>query len=200
MVVPEFKRTVTEQDMDALTQQVRTLLESGPDYEALKQKLLPGEWLAEESINTRILSQGFDQYKDEPADNLELTLRAGATGSAVSEALLRNLLIARVQDSLQDRAKLIVGTLTVQRVPGAEVLLDGSIQFTVTVNAEYLVPIDPNEVSQKIAGQSEEKAAEILQANLEVGRSTWIYRDPAFFGVLPALSSRIQVRVDYGNE
>ena len=60
----EFKRTVTEQDMDLLTQQLRTQLEGGADYEALKQKLEPGEWLAEESITTRILSQGFDQYKD----------------------------------------------------------------------------------------------------------------------------------------
>ena len=195
----EFRRTVTEQDMDTLTQQVLAQLQNGPDYEALKQKLEPGEWLAEESINTRILSQGFDQYKDEPAENLNLTLRAGATGSAVSESLLRNLLISRVQDALQDRAKLIVDTLTVQRVPGAEALPDGSIQFTVTVNAEYLVPIDPNEVSRKIAGQSEAKAAETLQTNWKLAEPPQFYRDPTLFGVLPWLPSRIQVRVDYGN-
>lgn len=196
----EFKRTVTEQDMDVLTQQMRQQLESGPDYQALKEKLEPGEWLAEESINTRILSQGFDHYKDEPAENLSLTLRLGISGSAVNEATLRNLLISRVQSALPERSKLIVNTMTVQRVPGAEALSDSSVQFTVIINADYLVPIDPNEVSQAIAGKSEEEAAQILQSRWKLAAQPEFYRDPTIFGVLPALSSRIQVRVDYGSE
>lgn len=196
----EFKRTVTEQDMDLLTQQLRTQLEGGADYEALKQKLEPGEWLAEESITTRILSQGFDQYKDEPAENLNMTLRLGASGSAVDEATLRELLISQVQTALPERSQLIVNSMTVQRVPGAEGQIDSSVRFTVTVNAEYLVPIDPSQVSAMIAGKSEEEAAQLLQTNWKLAATPEFYRDPTFFGVLPSLPSRIQVRVDYGNE
>ena len=196
----EFKRTVTEQDMDLLTQQLRTQLEGGADYEALKQKLEPGEWLAEESITTRILSQGFDQYKDEPAENLNMTLRLGASGSAVDEATLRDLLISQVQTALPERSQLIVNSMTVQRVPGAEGQIDSSVRFTVTVNAEYLVPIDPSQVSAMIAGKSEEEAIQLLQTNWKLAATPEFYRDPTFFGVLPALPSRIQVRVDYGNE
>lgn len=196
----EFKRTVTEQDMNTLTQQVREQIESGTDYQALQKKLEPGEWLAEESIISRPLSLGFDQYKDEPADKLNLTLRLGVSGSAVNEATLRDLLISRVRSELPDLSKLIVNTLTVQRVPGAEALGDGSVRFTVTVKADYLVPIDPVEISGAIAGKNEDEASQILQTRWKLAKQPEFYRDPEFFGVLPSLPSRIQVRVDYGGE
>jgi hypothetical protein len=195
----ELKRVVTAQDQANLREQMIANVQDGLEYEALQKELRPGEWLARESINRRIVTEDFDHYQDEVADQLNLTLRLGVSGAAVDEGQLRNLLIARVQASLPERAKLIVDTLTVQRVPGVEALGSG-VRFTVTVNADYLAPIDPTAVRNEVVGLSEDQAAARLRASYNLAGEPQFYRDPAFFGVLPALPSRIQVRVDYGNE
>ena len=53
---------------------------------------------------------------------------------------------------MPDQGKLVADSMTVQRVPGTTVVGD-NVEFTVTVNAQYTVPIDPADVRAVAAGR-----------------------------------------------
>jgi hypothetical protein len=65
--------------------------------------------------------------------------------------------------------------------------------------AEYVVPIDPGEVSSAIAGLTPEQAIATVMAQWPLARPPEIYRDPEWRDTLPTFPSRIQVRIDYGD-
>ena len=66
-----------------------------------------------------------------------------------------------------------------------------------TVNAEYVIPIDPVEVRSAIAGLRPAEAITLVQQRWPMASQPEIYRDPEWFATLPAIGNRIQVRVAY---
>ena len=87
----------------------------------------------------------------------------------------------------------------VQRQPGAE-FLTSSVGFTMTVSADYTTPIDPDEVRGSVQGLAPAEAAATLKSRWLLAGEPDIYLDPAWKGTLPDIGSRIQVRVDYGEQ
>jgi hypothetical protein len=67
-----------------------------------------------------------------------------------------------------------------------------------TAVAEYVVPIDTDDVRNAIAGQTPAEAVNTLSSRWQLAAPPDIYRDPAWLDTLPAFPSRIQVRVEYG--
>ena len=49
----------------------------------MQEELEPGEWLPPESVQTYVIAQVFDQFKDDEAETLGLTLRLLVQGLAV---------------------------------------------------------------------------------------------------------------------
>lgn len=191
----EMVRAVTQEDKDKLLAEALARVE-GNALAALQAEVHPGEWLPAESVQSFVVAQAFDQYNDDEADQLTLTLRLLVQGVAVNEAEARDVLQAAVQEEIPTDGKLVANSLVAQRMPGAEAVERGVV-FTVTVNADYVIPVDPVEVRATIAGKSEAEATRLLQERWLLSAAPEFYRDPEWVGALPALPSRIQVRVEY---
>jgi hypothetical protein len=193
----QLAAVVTQQDRDKLLAQLEASA-AAKAYDALKGELKPGEWLPPEAIQTFVVAQAFSHFNDEPASELTLTLRSLVSGVAVDEATARNLLFAAAQTRVPTNGKLVATSLTTQRVPGA-IIDNGTVQFTVTVNADYVVPIDPAEVRKIAAGRSPQTVMNELQKRLLLVRAPDIYQDPAWMKTLPPFGNRIQVRIEYAD-
>jgi len=193
----QLAAVVTQQDRDKLLAQLEASAVAKA-YDALKGELKPGEWLPPEAIQTFVVAQAFSHFNDEPAAELTLTLRSLVSGVAVDEATARNLLFAAAQTRVPTNGKLVATSLTTQRVPGA-IIDNGTVQFTVTVNADYVVPIDPAEVRKIAAGRSPQTVMNELQKHLLLVRAPDIYQDPAWMKTLPPFGNRIQVRIEYAD-
>lgn len=191
----DLVRSVTQADKDALLAETLARAEARAD-EALQSKLQGGEWLPQESIITAVVAQAFDQYNDDQSDQVNLTLRLLVQGVAVSESEARNVLQAAVQNELPENAKLVADSLVAHRVPGAE-SVGRAVEFTMTVTADYVTPVDAAEVRNTIAGKSEEEARQLLQQEWLLFAPPEFYRDPQWVATLPAIPSRIQVRIVY---
>jgi hypothetical protein len=68
-----------------------------------------------------------------------------------------------------------------------------------TAQAEYIVPIDPREVSSAVAGLTPDQAIATITSQWPLTSPPDIYRDPEWPATLPTFPSRIQVRIDYGD-
>jgi hypothetical protein len=189
---------VTQEDRDQLA---AVLLDQAEQqaYDALKAQLEPGEWLPPESVQTFVVAQSFDQYNDEEALNLSGTLRVLAQGLTVNENQASDIILRAVEQQVPANARLVADSLAVSRQPGAE-FLNNSVSFTMTVNADYTTPIDASEVRDVVLGQSPDAAAETIKSRWLLAGEPDIYLDPAWKGTLPDIGSRIQVRVDYGQD
>lgn len=191
----DLVRSVTQDDKDLLLEETLARANARA-VEALQAQVRAGEWLPAESVQTAVVAQAFDQYNEDQADQVNLTLRLLVQGIAVSETEARDVLQAAVQDQLPENAKLVADSLVAHRVPGAE-LSAGTVGFTMTVTADYVTPVEASEVRSAIAGKSEEDATQILQSEWLLAAPPEFYRDPEWVGTLPALPSRIQVRIVY---
>jgi hypothetical protein len=186
----------TQDDRDQLLAQMEAQ-NAAQANEKLQALLAPGEWLSPESIQLLTLSTpAFSAFNDEEAETISLTLRQLARGVVVDETILRDALLQTAQDAIPADAKLVASSLTAQRMPGVA-FVGGTVQFTMTVSAEYVIPIDPVEVRSAIAGLTPEAAVALVQARWPMAQPPEIYRDPEWFATLPAIGNRIQVRVAY---
>jgi hypothetical protein len=193
----QMVRVVTQADRDNLQQQVQADAEARA-YEQLQQELLPEEWLPPESIQTLVVASVFDKFNDDEGDTLSLNLRILAQGTALNQEQTNEAVLAAVRASVPARGRLVTDSVATRREPGA-VALDRQVQFTMTAVAEYVVPIDPQEVSSAIAGLTPEQAISTLMAQWPLARPPEIHRDPEWRNILPTFPSRIQVRIDYGD-
>jgi hypothetical protein len=192
----ELVRVVTQADRDNLLAQVQADLEARA-YEQLQQELQPGEWLPPESVQTVSTSPAvFDKFTDDEGDELSLTLRVLAQGTALNQEQTNEAMLVALRLNVPDRGRLVTSSVAVRREPGA-VALGRQVQFTMTAVAEYVVPIDPGEVSSAVAGLTPEQAISTLTAQWPLVRPPEIHRDPEWMDTLPTFSSRIQVRVEY---
>lgn len=191
----ELVKAVTQADKDALLEETLARAEARA-YQALQEKIEAGEWLPAESVQTFVVAQAFDQYNDDAADQVNLTLRLLVQGVAVDEAEARDVLQAAVQKQIPQSGKLVADSLVAQRIPGAQAVGRG-VEFTMTVGADYVIPVETAEVRSAVAGMSEEEAASVLQERWLLAAPPEFYRDPEWLKALPALPSRIQVRVEY---
>lgn len=186
---------VTQEDRDNLLADLLARAEARAAA-SLQGNVTAGEWLSPESVQTFITSQAFSAFNDEEAQELELTLRLLVRGVAVDQTILRELLLETAQRAIPERGKLVASTLSASHEPGAE-FIQGAVTFTMTVGADYVIPIDPVEVRAAIAGLPPDEAIALVQQRWPLERTPEIYRDPEWFATLPPIGNRIQVRVEY---
>lgn len=186
---------VTQQDRDNLLAQVQASLEQKA-YEALQAELQDGEWLPPESIQTFTIAQAFDKFNDDVGDELSLTLRVLAQGTALNQTQTNEAMLGALRRSIPERGMLVADSVTFQREPGAEAI-GRQVQFTMTALADYVVPIDPVEVKNVVVGLSPEEAAATVAARWPLAKPPEIYHDPQWMATLPIFRNRIQVRVEY---
>lgn len=186
---------VTQEDRDNLYAQVLADAEAKA-YNALQELLAPGEWLSPETIQNISSNATYSAFNDEEAEILELRVQLQVRGIAVDQAILRDALLQTTQDAIPAEAKLAADSISAERAPGVD-FAQGTVQFTMTVHGEYVIPIDPVEVRSLIAGLTPTAAAAAVQQRWQLEAPPQIYRDPEWFATLPAIGNRIQVRIAY---
>lgn len=191
----ELVSVVSQQDREQLVAILQSAAEAKA-YDALLAQLEPGEWLPPESVQTFVVAQSFDQYNDEEAQQLSGSVRVLAQGLAVNEQQATDIILAKLQEQVPERGRLVLDTVRAQRQPQSE-STSNSVTFTMTVSADYTTPIDPDEVRAAVAGLPPDAAAQTIQQRWLIEGTPDVYLDPAWRGVLPNLPSRIQVRIDY---
>jgi len=191
----QLVQVVTQSDKDALLAQLKEQVEAKA-YALLAEELEAGEWLPPEGVQSYVIAQAFDQFDDDVAEQLDLTLRVLVQGVAVPDAEVDEALMLALQEEVPERGRLVANTVTIERRPQAATL-GRSVQFTMTAEADYVIPIDPVEVRQQIIGLTPEEASQSLTANWQLDRTPEIYQDPDWLGTLPRFPNRIQVRVEY---
>ncbi|NJN81547.1 MAG: hypothetical protein HC802_04190 [Caldilineaceae bacterium] len=191
----QLVKTVAQQDKDQLLAETLARVEAKA-YEALAAELEPGEWLPPDSVQSFTIAQVFDQFNDDVADELALNLRVLVQGVALENQASNEAMLTLLQQAVPERGKLVADSVTVRREPGATAI-GRQVQFTMTINGDYVIPIDPVAVKDAIAGLTPEAARQVVEARWTPGRSPELYRDPEWLNTLPRFPSRIQVRVSY---
>lgn len=188
-------RVVKQVDKDTLFEQINAQAKSEA-FARLKPELRPNEWLSESSIQTFVVAQFFDHFNDEPADELNLTLRVLVQGVAVDQETAREIALVALQEAVPERGKLVADSIQFLVDPNSTVS-DRSVRFTIVGQGNYVIPIDNWELRSAVAGLSTQEATTLLQEQWLLQQPPEFYVDPDWFGTLPRFGSRIQVRVEF---
>lgn len=186
---------VTQEDRERLLDQVYTQVQERA-YAELSKALREDEWLPPESVQTFIVAQAFDHFTGEAAEELNLTLQVLVQGTAIERRYLQEAALQALEDAVPERAKLVANSIQVTIGPDVQVE-NRAVRFTVIGRGHYVIPIDTREMRAAVAGLSPEEAAQVLQERWLLAAPPEFYLDPDWFGTLPRIPNRIQIRVDY---
>lgn len=187
-------RLVTQADRDRLLDRVYTGIREVA-HERLSMELGPDEWMPEDSILTWITAQFFDQFNDEPADELNLTLRVLIQGSVINRSESEEAAMAALRSEVPERGQLVAESIRFTVEPNT-VVTGRTLLYSMTASGNYVIPIDVRAVSRAVTGLNTEEAARRLHEEWLLAREPEFYQDPAWFGTLPRIARRIQVRVE----
>ena len=187
-------RLVTQGDRDRLLDKVYTSIREVA-HERLSTELGPDEWMPEDTILTYITAQFFDQFNDEPADELNLTLRVLIQGSVINRTESEEAAMVALRSEVPERGQLVAESIRFTVEPNT-VVTGRTLRYSMTASGNYVIPIDVRAVSSAVTGLSTDEAASRLQEDWLLAREPEFYQDPAWFGTLPQIASRIQVRVE----
>ena len=187
-------RLVTQEDRDRLLDQVYSGIRAVA-HERLSTELGPDEWMPEDTILTYITAQFFDQFNDEPADELNLTLRVLIQGSAINRSQSEEAAMVSLRSEVPERGQLVAESIRFTVEPNT-VVTGRTLRYSMTASGNYVIPIDVIAVSRAVTGLNTEEAARRLQEEWLLAREPEFYQDPAWFATLPQIASRIQVRVE----
>lgn len=187
-------RLVTQEDRDRLLDQVYTSIRAVA-HERLSLELGSDEWMPEDTILTYITAQFFDQFNDEPAEELNLTLRVLIQGSAINRSQSEEAAMISLRSGVPERGQLVAESIRFTVEPNT-VVTGRTLRYSMTASGNYVIPIDVRAVSRTVTGLNTEEAARRLQEEWLLAREPEFYQDPAWFATLPQIASRIQVRVE----
>lgn len=190
------KRTgvVAIQDNDRLRASLMQRLQEEA-YDALVKSLNPGEWVPPDSLEVAITEETFDKKVDEPADMLSLTMEVRVTGVAVNGQAVREM-ITQVLETSSGKGWIVnEATLQVQQPVGTVTVEGQVVHFQATGDALLVPAIDLGAISRQIAGQSPERAGELLAAAYDLRQPPEIRVSPSWWQRLPWLPARIKVQL-----
>ncbi len=193
----DLVRVVTQADRDTLYDQVFAEIEAQA-YTRLQEDLREGEWVPAESVQTFVIDRFYDHFNDEPADTLTLSLRVLVQGVAVEEEISQEAALQALEDAVPERGKLVADSIQYFAASDATVT-NRSVEFNVIARGNYVIPIETRELRQSVTGLTPEEATALLQQEWLLADPPQFYQDPDWFGTLPRIGSRIQVRVDLAN-
>jgi hypothetical protein len=190
----ELVRVVTQADRDQLYTHIFAQVETSA-FDQVQSELREDEWIPKESVQAYVIDRIYDHFNDEPADELTLNLRVLIQAVAVSETSARTSAMSALERAVPEGAKLVADSISFYAAPEMTVE-NRRVRFSVVGRGNYVVPIDSRQVRSAVVGLSQEEAAQELQRQWLLARPPQFYQDPDWFGTLPRLTNRIQVRVE----
>lgn len=184
---------VTQADKDRLRSRLEPQLKQRA-FAALGELLNEGEFVPPETVGTLVVSETYDRFNDEEAEQLTLGLRLLATALAVDGAAADQMALQELGNTLPRRTRLLVDTVTYTRGPAQVTTLeDGTpvITFDVTASGQAVLDIDPAAVRALIRGLPPGEAVQKLQ-------SEWRLQGPPELALGPDWVQPILRRLDQG--
>lgn len=191
----DLVRVVKQVDKDNLLDQLYTQAENEA-LQHLQGELTTGEWLAPASVQTLNMASIYDHFNDEPTDVLQMTLRILYTGIAIDERSAVLLARQALLNAVPAGGQLVARSIGFSRPPTATVA-GPEVTFVMQAQGNFVIPIEPTQVSAAIAGVPLDRVEAVLQEKWPLVAPAQIYRDPEWGDAMPALPGRIQVRVEY---
>ena len=96
---------------------------------------------------------------------------------------------------MPERGQLVAESINFSVEPNT-VVTGRTLRYSMTARGNYVIPINVRAVSRAATGLNIEEAARRLQEDWLLAREPEFYQDPDWFGTLPQIASRIQVRVE----
>lgn len=206
---------VTQADKDRLRSRLEPQLKQRA-YAALGELLNEGEFVPPETVGTLVVSETYDRFNDEQAEQVTLGLRLLATALAVDGAAADQMALQELSTTLPRRSRLLMDTVTYTRGPAQVTTLEDStpvITFDVTASGQAVLDIDPAAVRALIRGLPPSEAVQKLQSEWRLQRPPELVLGPDWVqpilrrldqGWLPVpvvdrvpwLPFRIHVRID----
>ena len=187
-------RLVTQADKDRLLGLVYDGIKQRA-YEALSPELRGDEWMPQGLVQPYIVAQAFDQFNDEEANELSLTLRVLIHGVAISRSASEEAAMAALRKAVPERGQLVADSIRFSIEPHS-VVSGRTLRYSVKASGNYVIPIDTRAVGRTVTGLSVEEAGDRLQEEWLLAGEPKFYQDPGWFATLPQFASRIQVRVE----
>ncbi len=184
---------VTQADKDRLLGQLQDQLQRQA-YSQLATGLLQGEVIPPETVSTFTLAETYDRFAGEQSDVLGLQLQLLARGLAVDVASANTLADRSLRESIPFDHFLLEESIQIGQ-PNFTRFTNESVDFTLTANAEALIPITTGQVRSLLIGAPLDEAEAILLNNLELAVPPEITLEPNWLDLLPYIPTRIVVRV-----
>jgi len=186
---------VSELDKERL----RVLLEAklkAQVLSSLRKELKRGEFMPEDTINTRAAGLTYDHFVGEETPKLTLHMRMSGRGMAINGKGAESLVMKKLEERVPPAARLIPGSVKTSR-SDITVRSDGSVRFLEIAYGQMARDIDTETVRRSIRGLRPEEARKVLERDLELLEPPSIQIAPSWIKArrIPKHTYRIQVRV-----
>jgi hypothetical protein len=184
---------VTQVDRDraksVLQQQLRQQA-----YLRIQEQIDEQEFVPPETVQMVTLSELYDKFLDEAADELSLKMTVVATGVAVAGQDANKVALDALQASVPQDYVLVAPGLTFER---GEIRLGEKrrLSFPMTASGIAVAKIDTSGLREALVGQPVPRAQAIVMERLPLKREPAIEVRPDWFGRMPQVPFRINVIV-----
>lgn len=163
--------------------------------EELNAGLPDGQRLLEETARLEeVINEEREPPAGQPADRLQLNLRAEFVAWTVSEADLQAVALAALDANLEQAYSAVPGTLSYIFVDQPVLDEDGSVaRWQMRLGREVEVGWSEGRVIEAIRGRTIDEAAQVLQSSLTLAEPPRILLSPQWWARLPFLPARIQL-------
>jgi len=186
---------VTSADKEQLRElALHRLREEG--YNILLSQLADGEMLAHESLVAVVLSETYDKFPGEPAEYLNLHMRALVRGTVMQREDVELLGLRMLQFEVREGFQLLAGETEVRIDEVSDVQYDGTMAMVVTARGQSWAEIDELEIRESIKGKSADAAEEYLARHLSLASPPTVEVSPDWWARVPWLPFRITVQVN----
>ena len=111
-------------------------------YEALSPELRGDEWMPQGLVQPYIVAQAFDQFNDEEANELNLTLRVLIHGVAISRSASEEAAMAALRKAVPERGQLVADSIRFLIEPHS-VVSGRTLRYSVKASGNYVIPSTP---------------------------------------------------------
>jgi len=163
-------------------------------YAQIGKELTEGEFVPPESLIVQVLSETYDRNVGDPADVLNLSMRAKVSGTTISTDDARKLASRLIQFQVPEGHELIPDSLVFQQ--GEVLQIEGrTAHFSMQVAGTTMAEIDEDEIKGTLRGSPIDDARRYLLENLELNADPAVAVAPNWLNRIPWFSFRISLHV-----
>jgi len=139
----------------------------------------------------------FDFEVGDVSDSLTLTMRAIVVATAIDEQYAQQVAFSRLAAQIPRGRSIQPQTIVYERGPVTAIDPDGRISFTMLCDALVAAQVNVGLIQERLAGRSPDDALRYLETETDLAEGTTpqVVVSPEWFGQLPLLPMRINVRV-----